>query len=335
MKVYSLLKLNRFVKNPRLKLLGLFILHQLNRRYLAVHFDPVNACNLRCKMCYFTDDDYIKKLRGTFDKNEIPLLGKAVLKNALKLQIGCGTEPTLYNDLEDIFKIAKHYQVPHISLTTNANLLTEEKLKIWIQNGLNEIIVSLHGIYQDTYENFMQKGDYHKFLNSLQIISNIKEQYPDLSLRINYTFNEDNFNELKDFFTVFGTYKINTLQLRPIQKLGNTSYQNFDMKEIIPVYEDTIKEIKEVCKKKNITLIAASSAKNLISTKNPQSIIYNYTYCYISPTDFWHKDFDWKNETYNEYATRKKISLKLLQNVFASSKKIKSLQTDNLNYNIN
>ncbi len=335
MKVYSLLKLNKFIKNYRLKFLGLFLFHKLNKRYLAVHFDPINACNLRCRMCYFTDDDYVKKLKGTFDKNDLPLFGKAVLKRALKLQIGCGTEPTLYKDLDDIFKIAKQYQVPHISLTTNANLLTKEKIELWVQYGLNEIIVSLHGVYQASYENFMQKGDYNKFLNSLQVITEIKEQYPNLSLRINYTFNEDNFNELADFFTVFGKYKIDTLQLRPISNLGNTSYRNFGMEKILPVYDETLLGIRNYCKMKSITLIAATSAKNLVSRKNIESIIYNYTYCYISPTDFWHKDFDWKNETYDEYASRKKISQELLQNIFTSSKRIKSLQTENLNYDIN
>jgi len=174
MRTYTLLKLNRFVKNHRIKFFGLFLLHKFNKRYLAVHFDPVNACNLRCKMCYFTDSDYVKTIKGTFDKNDLPLLGKAVLKRALKFQIGCGTEPTLYNNLEDVIKIGNSYKVPHISLTTNANLLTKEKLNKWIDAGLHEIIVSLHGVHQNTYENFMQKGDYHKFHDALQWISELK-----------------------------------------------------------------------------------------------------------------------------------------------------------------
>jgi len=66
-KIYTLLKLNRYLKNHRIKFLGLFLLHKLDKRYLAVHFDPVNTCNLRCKMCYFTDDDYVQKLKDTFN----------------------------------------------------------------------------------------------------------------------------------------------------------------------------------------------------------------------------------------------------------------------------
>jgi len=334
MKIYSILKLNRLIKNYRLKFFLLFLVHKFNKRYLAVNFDPVNACNLRCKMCYFTDKDYVKKLKGVFDKNDLERLGKVILKRALKFQVGCGTEPTLYKHLDEVFKIAKIYKVPHISLTTNANLIDKSKLKLWVKAGLNEIIVSLHGIHQDTYESFMQKGNYKNFLKSLQTITEIKKEFKDFSLRINYTFNEDNFKELSDFITVFGKYNIDILQLRPINKLGNTSYQNFKMDAIIPVYDKFLTKLKSDCKHKNITLIAPVSSDNLVHRKNIESLIYHYTYCYISPTAFWHEDLNWKHETFNQYAKRKNLSGILLKNVFLSAKKISQLKTDNLNYNI-
>ena len=334
MQVYSLLKLNRYLSNHRIKFLGLFLLHKTKKRYLAVHFDPINACNLRCKMCYFTDNDYVRKLKGTFNADELPLLGKAVLSRALKLQIGCGTEPTLYKNLTDVFKIAKHYKVPHISLTTNGNLLTKEKINIYAEHGMNEIILSLHGVHQESYENFMQKGDYKKFLRVLQWITELKATRKNLSLRINYTFNEDNFSELAEFFKIFGKYSINTLQLRPIVNLGNSSYQNFKMDGIIPVYNSLIHEIKMECKSRSITLLAAIDSKDLVIRKNPNSLLYGYSYCYISPKDFWHKDFDWKNESYDSYAKRKKLTKELIRNVFTSSSKIEEIQTENLNYKI-
>ena len=334
MNVYSLLKLNRYLKNPRIKYLGLFLLHKLNKRYLAVHFDPINACNLRCRMCYFTDEDYIKKLKGTFDADQLPLLATAVLKRALKFQIGCGTEPTLYKNLPEVIRIAKEFEVPHISLTTNGNLLTKEKIKLYAEQGLNEIILSLHGVHQESYENFMQKGDYNKFLEVLQWITELKRTYKNLSLRINYTFNEDNFSELSEFFTIFGDYNINTLQLRPISRLGNTDYNNFRMDSIIPVYEDLIHQVKMECKSRGITFLAAENQKALINRKNVNSLPYAYSYCYISPNEFWHKDFDWKNETYDSYAKRKKLTNELLRNVFTSSGKTGKTQTENLNYKI-
>ena len=96
MNIYKLLQLNRKIKNHRIKFLGLYLLHRFNQRYLAVNLDPVMACNLRCKMCYFTDADYVKTLKGQFKEEELNQVAKTIFNRALKLQIGCGTEPTLY-----------------------------------------------------------------------------------------------------------------------------------------------------------------------------------------------------------------------------------------------
>jgi len=106
-------------------------------RYLAVNLDPVLACNLRCKMCYFTDADYVKTLKGQFKDEELDQVAKAIFNRALKLQIGCGTEPTLYKNLVKIVELGKLYKVPYISITTNANLLDEEKIEALLKAGLN------------------------------------------------------------------------------------------------------------------------------------------------------------------------------------------------------
>ena len=57
------------------------------------------ACNLRCKMCYFTDEDYVKTLKGQIKDEDLNLIAESIFGRALKLQIGCGTEPTLYKNL--------------------------------------------------------------------------------------------------------------------------------------------------------------------------------------------------------------------------------------------
>ena len=126
MNIYKILKLNQSIKSHRIKFLGLWLLSISNKRYLSIQFDPVLACNLRCKMCYFTDNEIVKKLKGIFKKEDLEILAKINYKNALRLQIGCGAEPTLFKHVTDIIKLGKEYKIPHISLITNGNLLTEK-----------------------------------------------------------------------------------------------------------------------------------------------------------------------------------------------------------------
>ncbi len=188
MNIYSILKLNNIIKSHRIKFLGLWLLDLLDQRYLGLYMDPVMACNLRCKMCYFTDQNYVKTvMKGIMKEDDIAFLAKINFKNALKLQIGCGAEPTLFKHNLKLIETAKKYKIPYISMVTNGNLLSEEDVVKFSSSGLNEFILSLHGVHKSSYEDFMDKGDYQKFHEVLQFITNEKKRNPKLVLRINYT----------------------------------------------------------------------------------------------------------------------------------------------------
>ena len=340
MNTYALLKINSLIKNHRIKFLGLWLLNILNKRTISVYFDPVLACNLRCKMCYFSDAERIRSnKKGIINEEDLNFIAKALFKNALKLQVGCGAEPTLYKNVEKVFSLGKTYGVPYMSLTTNGNLLTEEKIKQLCLSGLDEFIISLHGVTKKTYEFFMQGADYKTFLTNLKLISEEKKNYPNLKLRINYTFNQDNFEELKDFFTVFKDISIDVLQLRPIRKLGNSEYRNFDLIPLESKYSSVLRKIKEEAKKRGITLLSdeklnTNEGGNSNSASN-QSYMVEYTYCYISPQHCWQNDFDFRTETFAQWSKRTHWKRMIFGNIFKSKKEIqKELRSGMLNYSV-
>lgn len=331
MNVYKLLQLNRKIKSHRIKFLGLFLLHKFNQRYLAVNLDPVMACNLRCKMCYFTDADYVKTLKGQFKEEELEQVAKVIFKRALKLQIGCGTEPTLYKNLEALVKLGKQYKVPYISITTNANLLTEESIEALLKAGLNEFTISLHGVTKESYENFMKKASYEKFHNAFKAFEKLKSKY-DFKVRINYTFNKDNFYELKEFFNHFNGQSFDILQIRPIQKIGNTEYNDFDLETLRADYPLLMKDIRSQCKQNGITLLASDEIPRK-EAMNDSSLIFDYTFCYISPQKFWKPGFDWKTQSFNDFSKQIGWENQLFANIFKSKKTLKSM-ANRLNYEI-
>ena len=307
------------------------MLHKLKMRYLAVNLDPVMACNLRCKMCYFTDADYVKTLKGQFKDEELEQVAKTIFQRALKLQIGCGTEPTLYKNLVKIVELGKAYKVPYISITTNANLLDKEKIEALLKAGLNEFTISLHGVNKESYEGFMKKASYEKFHNVFKAFEKLKTKY-DFKVRINYTFNKDNFYELREFFDHFNGKSFDILQIRPIQKIGNTEYNDFDLESIRIDYPQLIKDIRSKCKQNNITLLAPIEIPKLNDT-NSSSFIFDYTFCYVSPNKFWKPDFNWKSQTFEEFSDEIGWSKQLLSNVLKSKTQMKTL-SNRLNYEI-
>jgi molybdenum cofactor biosynthesis enzyme MoaA len=341
MDIYKILRFNNYIKSHRIKFLGLWLLSVLNKRYLAIQLDPVLACNLRCKMCYFTDEEYVRNnMKGIFKEENMEEIANAIFKNALKLQIGCGAEPTLFKHNTKLIEIAKNHRVPYISMITNGNLLEREDVTNFTNAGLDEFILSMHGVTKETYEDLMDKGVYEKFHSVLQSITEQKKTNPKLRLRINYTFNKDNFHELKDFFKVYDQYAIDVIQLRPIDKIGETTYNQFSLKKIEKDYLEISNFLKTEAQKRKITLLYPQSIYRnekeslKVKTQNDSSYLIPYTYCYVSPKYFWKDDFDWKSETFSDWKKRNNWNITLLKKAFNSKKKLDETNRNMLNYSV-
>ncbi len=321
MNVYRLLRAFGRIKSPRLKLLALWALHVMGRRYVGVFLDPVLACNLRCKMCYFSDDERRKELHGRFSKEQLQQVAQALFPRALKLQIGCGAEPTLFADLPWLVREGKTHGVPYVSVTTNGQLLTEETLRALAKAGLDELTISLHGLTKETYENLMQGASFEKFKELLGAIRNVRKDFPRLKVRVNYTLNADNVVELSRFGEVFTPdTPLDILQLRPIQKIGNSSYSNFSMQPLLEHYDDTLLPLASSCKARGIVCLMPTR-ENILALADAtaddksmrQRALEELTYCNVTPGHVWQADFDVSRETFNSYSRRNHRASRILQ----------------------
>jgi len=334
MDIYTSIKRFNKIDSIRLKLLALYALHITGKRYIGVFLDPVMACNLRCKMCYFSDEKIRKQMKGIMKDEDVKKISDAFFSRALKVQIGCGTEPTLYKNLPNIISEAKNKKVPYISLTTNANLLNETLIDECLSAGLDEFTISMHGVTKDIYEYFMTNADYEKYCNVLKLLTKAKEKYK-FKLRINYTINEQNLDDLTHLFEKFGDIKIDILQLRPIENIGDAEYHNFDHTKLIEKYDTIINGLKKQASERNIVCIAPTL--NQIKSQdetNSNALISDFTYCYISPTSCWKPDFDINTETFGSYAKRTKLAKKIFLSIFKNTKELYK-RNKHLNYQVN
>jgi len=307
------------------------MLHLFGGRYLAVFLDPVLACNLRCKMCYFSDPEYRKRAKGMLHPEALPKIAHAFFRRTLKLQIGCGAEPSLFPHNTALIRLAKQYKTPYISMTTNGNLFTDNDLRDFVEAGLDEITLSLHGVTRESYEYFMTGASFDAFCKTMATLTEIKKAHPCFKVRVNYTVNQDNMNELSLFFDVFGNYAIDILQIRPIQKIGESEYRSFSWDELYRSYDEAIKKVRNDSLRHGVVCIAPEK-EDLQNAIGDESVV-EATYCYISPQYVWREDFDLNQDTYQTYSKRTKRSKTLFHNIF---KKPKPDGDDHkrLNYNI-
>jgi len=305
----------------------MFAAHVSGRRYIGVYLDPVLACNIRCRMCYFSDDKKRPKAGRPLDAVRLDAIGRAFFSRALKLQIGCGAEPTVYAGLRDIVERGKKAGVPYIELTTNGQLLDYDKLKSLVDAGLDGITLSLHGTKAETYEYLMQGAAFSNLLRLIEAVGRLQRENSAFSLRVNYTINNLNFRELADLFTLFSDARIDVLQVRPVQQLGDTQYADFSLEGIIKDYDEVIIPLKEECVNRGVASLLPS-LENLQAVDDKRSeidrVVEEITYCYVSNQDAYKTDFDLGKDTFDIYWKRHGLVGRLVRMAVKGVKEQKS-----------
>ncbi len=343
MDIYSIIKWYHTIKSPRLKLVGILGLHLLHKRYLYIALDPALACNLRCRLCYFSDPETLKEMGGKFTDEDIKAIAQTVFHRGLKLQIGCGAEPTIYKGLPELVREAHEKGIPHISMTTNGNLLTQESLRQLVANGLNELILSTHGFSKEVYEHLMVGAKFEHFKNLLQHIAVVKNEFPSLKVRINYTVCADNIDDLKRLPKVFEDVKPDIIQLRPVQDIGSPGYDNYSIEPIVRKYDECIKPIVDFCAANQITCLYPKAENlNVIANDNKEkqhlnSVVDMLPYFHLSPYNGWKSEFNPYEETFESFARRTRRVTNILRMLFGwkpTSANNQASTTRALNYDV-
>lgn len=342
MKIYNAIKIAADGRIPTpVKLLGLAAMIAAKRRYLGVFIDPVLVCNLQCMMCYFSDKEKRASMHGIISKENLDAAQRTLFGRAVKLQIGCGAEPTLYSGLPDLIRRGKNEGVPYISLTTNGQLIGNGRIDLeeLVEAGLNEITLSMHGADKETYEFLMPGAYFDNLLNLIGQLASIKKKHPDFKLRVNFTINSRNILNLTPdkFWTLWKDVQPDILQLRPVQNLGNSVWQDFDLSAIKEHYDETIGALANDYKRLGLTIIAPS-LKQLDSVDDSQSrsssMIEDVTYCYVDPNVCYKEDFDPTNETLDAYNKRKGIIAKIIKCAFGFGSMRSKNKSKKLNYRV-
>ena len=314
-KTEDLLKLNRFISSNRLKFFLIYLADMLGLRHIIIRFDPVTGCNLRCGMCYFSNEEWRKEHPGKrFTGEEIERIATQFFPRALQLYIGCGMEPTIYKGYENIVALAKRYKVPYVSLVSNGQLLTKKSIEKLIEFGLDEITLSVHGVDKKTYELLMVNASYDRFTQVLSTLKEVKKQKDTAKprLRLNYTVNRDNLEELTRFYDAYGEYGISVLQVRPMIDLGTETCRDKKLHGVVTRYRQILDYLKDESRRRNITLLY-----NDVDPTYAKGNIYAPAYTigtmrYIGPELVWEEGYDWRNMDYRTYSSQSGFRRKLL-----------------------
>ena len=217
------------------------------------------CCPGKCECCTNRQKNFKYKNDGNkiFD---IEVFEK-ICKN-VKMLGGCyiclsGGEPTIVKNIGEYIKIAKKYNLA-TRINSNGWNVTEENLEKWLQDGLDQIVLSIYGLNKDTI--VKTRGNellFNKSIDAINVIKKLKEKYQFIFI-IQTVIMKDNYQELPELLNfaidskadiVWPSYLEDAINL-PNIRMNRCDIDNF-LNNVVPKMKSIVesrivdKELKE------------------------------------------------------------------------------------------
>ena len=127
---------------------------------VAVSIEPTTACNLKCPQCPSGLRQFTRptgNLKIDTNKKILDGLGK----NLQYINYYFQGEPFINPNFLQVVKEARKRNI-YVLTSTNAHFISEKTAHEIIDSGLSEIIISIDGATQETYENYRIEGSLAK-----------------------------------------------------------------------------------------------------------------------------------------------------------------------------
>lgn len=177
----------------------------------VIFIDPSSACNFKCKYCPTGHLDLIRDTKRYQGVLKFEIYKKIIddlkdfNKNIKVLRLYKDGEPFLNKNLAEMISYAKKSnKIDYVDTTTNAALMTKERLKPVLDAGIDKINISIDGMNNETYLSFTKTK-----LEFSDIVSNVKWLYENkgnTEVVVKIPGDIISEKEKKDFYGVFGNF---------------------------------------------------------------------------------------------------------------------------------
>ena len=140
----------------------------------AISIEPTTACNLRCPQCPSGLRQFTRpqgNLKPDVNKRILDEVGG----NLQYINYYFQGEPFIHPGFSDLVREARSRNI-YVATSTNAHFISTEKAEEIIDSGLSELIVSIDGTTQETYEKYRIEGKLDKVLEGTRNLVEAKQR---------------------------------------------------------------------------------------------------------------------------------------------------------------
>jgi len=138
-------------------------------------------------------------------------------------------EPFLHKNLLDMVKYAKSKGISAMTSTNGHFLNSDSQIKSIIDSGLDEMIVSLDGVDQMTYQKYRIGGNLNHVIESIRKLGKAKQKYYSKHPLVNLQFLvlKHNQHQIDQVFQLAKSLNIDVITLKSVQVYNDDQAQEF------------------------------------------------------------------------------------------------------------
>ena len=189
-------------------------------RFLSVFFDHNNKCNLRCRMCGFSDPRVEALSKYDLPREAYERIAAEVFPHANRLCLSLFTEPFMTRDFPERLAAVRRYGVPFSEFYTNATLLTEEAIEKIAEAGITRVTVSIDGGTKEIFEHIRIGASFETVTRNARRL-----RARGVRLRINHVLMEANIDHFGEMLALIESLGAHEVVVRPVTRMSNAEIQ--------------------------------------------------------------------------------------------------------------
>ena len=131
--------------------------------------EPTNFCNLKCPLCPSGNGE-MTRARGRMDLESYKSLIDEVGDSLVLLMLWNQGEPFINRCFTEMVRYARDHRIPTLTSTNGHYIRNAEQAEAVVESGLDEIIISLDGVDQETYQQYRVGGDIERVFAGTRLL---------------------------------------------------------------------------------------------------------------------------------------------------------------------
>jgi len=198
-----------------------------NGRPLSVFMDQNNRCNLKCRMCGFSDVRVAALAKYDMPRALFDSIAAQIFPLTNLLVLSILTEPFMTRDFPDRLDRVREFGVPYSEIITNGTLLTEASIRKILDARITCLTFSIDGGTRETYEAIRVGARFQSVMYNVSLFQSMRRNhgYGLPALRVNHVLSEENIDHFDDFLGLAAKIHPERIGVRTVSRMSNAPIQ--------------------------------------------------------------------------------------------------------------